>query len=167
MRRSGNLAESHTVLKAALSIQIKLLGEEHPDVLATLGGLASILEKEGTWAEAEMMRRQALELRRKQDGSEGAQALTEVEGLIRVLREQKKLDEAEQILGEMFTPAFLSKPASVKLLFQRADLMGRQGRWEDAAADAARCIEHQPAEHYYYHMLAPLLVVTRNRPAAV
>ena len=26
-------------------------------------------------------------------------------------------------------------------------------------------IAHQPAEHYHYHMLAPLLVVTRNRPA--
>jgi hypothetical protein len=43
--------------------------------------------------------------------------------------------------------------------------MGRQGRWEEAAADAARSIEHQPAEHYHYHMLAPLLVVTGNRPA--
>jgi len=165
MRRSGNLTESHAVLKAALSIQIKLLGGEHPDVLATLLGLASTLEAEGDWAEAEVVRRQILEWRRKQDGPESSQTLSEVEGLVRVLREQKKLDEAERVLAEALTPAFSSNPASVKLLFQRADLMGRQGRWEDAAADATRCIEYQPDEHYHYHMLAPLLVVTRNRPA--
>jgi serine/threonine protein kinase/tetratricopeptide (TPR) repeat protein len=165
MRQNGNLTESHAVLSAALSIQRKLLGEEHPDVLATLIGLGSTLEKEGNWAEVETLRRQTLELRRKRYGNEASQTLSEVEGLVRALREQKKLDEAEQVLGEALTPAFVSKPASVKLLFQRADLMGRQGRWEEAAADATRCIEHQPAEHYHYHMLAPLLVVTRNRPA--
>jgi len=165
MRENGNLTESHAVLNAALSIQRKLLGEEHPDVLATLIGLGSTLEREGNWAEAETVRRQTLELRRKRHGNEDPQTIAEVEGLVRALREQMKLGEAEEALGEALTPALLSKPASVKLLFQRADLMGRQGRWEDAAADAARCIEHQPEEHYHYHMLAPLLVVTRNRPA--
>jgi len=165
MRQSGNLNESHAVLNAALSIQRRLLGNEHPDVLATLLGLGSTLEKEGSWKEAEAVRRQILELRRKQYGNEAPQTLSEVEGLVRALREQKKLDEAEQILDEALTPAFLSKPASVKLLSQRADLMGRQGRWEEAAADATRCVEHQPDEHYHYHMLAPLLVVTYNRPA--
>ncbi len=165
MRRNGNLTESHAVLRAALSIQIKLLGEDHPDVLATMVGLASTLEKEGNWAEAEMVRRQTLELRRKRDGPENTQTIAEVEAFVRALREQKKLQEAEQILREALTPALVSKPASVKLLFQRADLLGRQGRWEAAAADAARCIEYQPAEHYHYHMLAPLLVVTGNRPA--
>lgn len=165
MRGNGNLTESHAVLNAALSIQRKLLGGEHPDVLATLTGLGSTLEKEGNWTEVEAVRRQALELRRKQHGNEDPQTVSEVEGLVRALREQRKLDEAEKLLGEALTPGLLSRPASVKLLFQRADLMGRQGRWEDAAADAARCIEHQPAEHYHYHMLAPLLVVTRNRPA--
>ncbi|MGE4178937.1 MAG: tetratricopeptide repeat protein [Limisphaerales bacterium] len=165
MRRNGNIPESHAVLSAALSIQRKLLGDDHPDVLATLIGLGSALEREGNWAEVETVRRQILELRRKQSGNEASQTVSEVEGLVRALREQKKLDEAEQVLGEALTPEFSSKPASVKLLFQRADLMGRQGRWEDAAADAVRCIGHQPAEHYHYHMLAPLLVVTGNRPA--
>jgi eukaryotic-like serine/threonine-protein kinase len=164
-RRIGDLTESHAVLQAALSIQIKLLGEEHPDVLATLLGLGSTLEMEGDWAEVEVVRRQTWGLRRKLDGPENPQTLSEVEALVRALREQNKLAEAETVLGEVLTPALLSKPASVKLLFQRADLSGRQGRWEDAVADAARCIEHEPAEHYHYHMLAPLLVATGNRPA--
>jgi len=165
MRRSGNYSESHAVLKAALSIQIKLLGEEHPDVLATLLGLASAFEQEGNWAEAEVVRRQTLAFRRKQDGPESPQTISEVEGLVRALREQQKFDDAERVFEDALTPSLLSKPASVKLLFQRADFMGRQGRWEDAAADATRCLERQPEEHYHYHMLAPLFLVTRNHPA--
>jgi len=165
MRRSDNLTEAHAVLNAALSIQRKLLGEEHPDVLATLLGLGSTLEKEGNWVEAEAVRRRSLELIRKRDGTDDIQALWAVEALVRTLREQKKLDEAEKVLAEALTPKNLNKPESVNLLFQRTDLMGRQGRWEEAMVDAARCVDHQPAEHYHFHLLAPLLVVTRNIPA--
>ncbi len=165
MRQNGNLTESHTVLNAALSIQRKLLGDEHPDVLATLTGLGSTLEKEGNWVEAETVRQQTLELKRKQFGNDDPQTVLEVEGLARALWEQRKFDEAERVLAHALTPTLLREPVSVKLLFQRADFMGRQGRWEEAAADAARSIEHQPAEHYHYHILAPLLVVTQNRRA--
>ncbi len=165
LRRNGRLTESHAVLSAALSIQRKLLGEEHPDVLATLLGLGATLEKEGTWPEAEAVRRQSLELIRRRNGPGDTQALWAVEALVRTLREQKKLAEAESVLSETLTPEVLDKPASVSLLFQRADLMGRQGRWQEAAVDAVRCIDFQPDEHYNYHILAPLLVVNRNRPA--
>lgn len=165
MRRSGKFAESHAVLNAALSIQRKLLGDDHPDVLATLIGLGAVLEKEGHWADMETVLRETLELRRKRYGNEGPEILSETESLVRALREQKKFTEAEQVLAATLTPAVLNQPASLKLLFARADLMGRQGRWAEAAADAAKCVEYQPSEHYNYHMLAPLLVVTRDRQA--
>jgi tetratricopeptide (TPR) repeat protein len=141
-------------------------------VLATLREVSSTLEKEGKWQEVERVRRQALEIRRKQDGSEDPDTILEVVGLVRALREQKKLVEAEQVLGEALTPALLSNranakllSASVKLLYQRADLMGWQGRWKEAATDAARCIEREPTENYYYYLLAPLLVMNRDLPA--
>ena len=69
------------------------------------------------------------------------------------------------MLREALSPALLRNPASVKLLHQRVNIMGSQGRWKEAAADAARCIELKPSEHYYYHILAPLLVMNRNLPA--
>jgi len=165
LRRSGNLSASHAVLDAALSIQRKLLGDDHPDVLATLIGLGSVLEKEGTWAEVEAVRRQTVEMRRKRDGTDDSQTISEIEGLVRALREQEKLSEAEAALAEALTPSLLRKPASVKLLLHRADLMGRQGRWEEAARDSVLAMEHQPDEHYHYHRLAPLLVLTGNLPA--
>lgn len=165
MRRTGDLVESHAVLRAALSIQRKLLGDDHPDVLATLIGLAATLEKEGDWAEVELLRRNILALRRKDANTPVLQTLAEVEALARALREQKKLPEAERLLADTLTLTMLTNPASLNLLFLRADLMGRQGRWEEAAADAARCVEFQPGEHYHYHMLAPLLVLSGDRRA--
>jgi tetratricopeptide (TPR) repeat protein len=134
-------------------------------VLATERGLSSTLEKEGNWQELERVRRQALEIRRQQDGIQNPDTILEVVGLVRALREQKKLVEAEQVLGEALTPVFLRDPASVKLLYQRADLMGWQGRWKEAAADGSRCIEREPTEHLHYHILAPLLVMNGDLPA--
>jgi serine/threonine protein kinase len=134
-------------------------------VLATVSGLSSALERNGNWEEVEKMRRQALDIRRNLYGSEHPDTILEVVELVRVLREQRKLVAAEQLLGEALTPAFLKNPASAKLLYLRADLMGHQGRWIDAANDAARCIEREPTEHLHYHLLAPLLIVNRNFPA--
>jgi tetratricopeptide (TPR) repeat protein len=132
---------------------------------STLRELSLSLEKEGNWKEVERMRRQALEIRRKRDGVENPDTISEVDGLVRALREQKKLGEAEQVLGEALSPAVLRSPASVKLLYQRADLMGWQSRWKEAAADASRCVEREPTEDYYYYLLAPLLAMNRDLPA--
>jgi hypothetical protein len=41
---------------------------------------------------------------------------------------------------------------------QRVDILGRQGRWREAAADASMTVQYEPAEHYGYHTIAPLLV---------
>jgi tetratricopeptide (TPR) repeat protein len=43
--------------------------------------------------------------------------------------------------------------------------LGRRGRWEEAATNAALVLKHQPDDHYRYHTLAPLLTITGNRPA--
>jgi len=164
MRQRGNLAESHSILNAALSIQRKLLGDDHPATIDSLRTLGLVLEAEGKWEEAETTHRETLSLRRKRDGNEDRATLAEVEGLIRALKAQNKFADAEQVLNEALTPEFIKKPASVKLLALRVDLRGRQGRWQEAAADAALALEHEPEEHYRYHMLAPLLVITGDRP---
>jgi serine/threonine protein kinase len=133
--------------------------------LSTVRGLSSTAEKRGNWREVEKLRRQSLELSHKLNGSEHPDTISDVEELVRALRAQSKLLEAEQVLRGALTPAFLRNPASAKLLYRRADLMALQGRWTDAAADAARCIERQPTEQYYYHVLAPLLIMNGDLPA--
>jgi tetratricopeptide (TPR) repeat protein len=165
MQQQGNRQESHAVLKAALSIQHKLLGESHADSLETLHVLGWIFESENNLAEAESAYRGGFILRRKKSGNEDRATLAELESLVRVLVAQKKFDEAEQHLGEVLTPALVRQPASANLLALRTDLLGRQGRWEEAMTNATLVLEHQPTEHYRFHTLAPLLVITRNRPA--
>jgi eukaryotic-like serine/threonine-protein kinase len=44
-------------------------------------------------------------------------------------------------------------------------MMGRCARWQEAAKDATLLVQYQPTEHYNYHRLAGLLVMTQNRPA--
>jgi tetratricopeptide (TPR) repeat protein len=164
-REQGNLTASDALMSAALSLQRKLLGEGNPDTLYTLGGLARTLEGEGKLAQAEAADREALASWRKLAGKDSPQALRELENLIRVLTAQKKYDEAEQFLNEVLTPEFIRQPLSSAFLIEQADLKGRQGKWPEATAAAALALEHNPEDHYRYHVLAVLLAITHNRPA--
>jgi tetratricopeptide (TPR) repeat protein len=123
------------------------------------------LEGESKWPEAETVHREALAISRKKWGHESPEALADLENLVRVLTTQKKFDESEQLLGEVLTPTFVKQPSSVNFLVQRVNLMGRQGRWQEAVADAALLLQLQPTDHYHYHRLAGLLAITQNRPA--
>ena len=78
---------------------------------------------------------------------------------------QKKFVETEQLLEEALTPAIVRQPSSCNLLAQRVELMGRQGRWQEAAPTATLVVEYQPTDQFRYHTLAALLAVIQNRPA--
>jgi tetratricopeptide (TPR) repeat protein len=82
-----------------------------------------------------------------------------------VLTAEKKFDQARQELDITLTPAFAKQPASVDLLSERVDLLACQGRWKEAASDQALALEYQTSDHYHYHKMAGLLVMTRNRSA--
>jgi tetratricopeptide (TPR) repeat protein len=77
---------------------------------------------------------------------------------------EKKFGEAEQVLDQALTPGIGSEPGTFGILAERVDLLGHQGRWPEAVADAALLLKYQPAEHYHYHILAALLVINHNRP---
>ena len=130
----------------------------------TLRSLGLALEAARKWPEAESVYREALTISRSK-GDEDSEALVDLDRVVRALTAQKKFDEAQQLLDRVLTPAFAVKPSSVNLLVQRVDVMGRRGRWREAAADAALALEHQLTEHYRYHTLAALLAMTGDRSA--
>jgi len=130
----------------------------------TLRKLGLALEAERKWPEAESVHREALAISR-QKGDEDPETLVDLERVVRVLTAEKKFVEAQQLLDKMLTPAFVAKPASVSLLVLRVNVMGRRGRWREAAADAALALENQLTEHYRYHTLAALLAMAGDRPA--
>jgi tetratricopeptide (TPR) repeat protein len=145
------------MLNAALSIQRKVLGDCHPDVLATLRGLALTLEQEKNWADAERVRREALVQWRKRAGDYDPEVIAEMEALIRVLVAEKKNDEAKTLLDQALTPSFLGQPSSTSLLALRIDLRARRSQWQEAASDAAWALRHQPNNNELYRILAALL----------
>jgi tetratricopeptide (TPR) repeat protein len=69
-----------------------------------------------------------------------------------VLEKQGRLTEAEELLLADV------QPQSVAFLRERRSFLARHGRWTEAAADAAKAIELDPADHTLYHGLATLLL---------
>ena len=61
----GNLEEAVPLLKQALEISKKALGEEHPDVAMDMSNLAGVLLRQGHTEEAARMGKQALAINEK------------------------------------------------------------------------------------------------------
>jgi len=64
-----------------------------------------------------------------------------LERLVRVLTAEKKFLEAQQLLDDALTPTFVMQSSSANLLVQRLNVMGRRGRWQEAAANASLALE--------------------------
>jgi serine/threonine protein kinase/tetratricopeptide (TPR) repeat protein len=163
MRQRGKLTEADAVLSTALSIQQKLLGASSPASLNSLRLLALTLEGEGKWTEAEAVRREGLGLRRRLAGQEAPETLEEADGLVRALIHQDRLEEADKVVAENLSESLAGRSEGIGLMAQRIYLAGRREQWAPAARDAARLVELEPANHYRYHLLAPLLVLADDR----
>jgi ankyrin repeat protein/nucleoside phosphorylase len=69
-RDRGMYEEAEVMNRRALEASERVLGNEHPDTLASVGSLASVLRDQGKYEEAEAMNRRALEAREKVLGNE-------------------------------------------------------------------------------------------------
>jgi serine/threonine protein kinase/tetratricopeptide (TPR) repeat protein len=164
LESQGKWSEAEAVWRESLMLWRKRGGIEEQQSMFTLRRLGLALEAARKWPEAESVYREALTISRKK-GDEDSEALVDLDRVVRALVAQKKFVEAHLLLDGILTPAFIAKPASVNLLIERVDVMGRRGRWREAAADAARALEHQLTDHYRYHILAALLAIAGDRPA--
>jgi eukaryotic-like serine/threonine-protein kinase len=164
LESQGKWSQAQEVWQESLVLWRKRGGIEERQSMFTLRKLGLALEAARNWPEAESVYREALTISRKK-GDEDPEALVDLERVVRVLTAEKKFVEAQQLLDKMLTPAFVAKPASVSLLVLRVNVMGRRGRWREAAGDAALALENQLTEHYRYHTLAALLAMAGDRPA--
>jgi serine/threonine protein kinase len=164
LESQGKWPEAEALWRQSLSLWRKRGGKEEQQSMYTLRRLGLALEAAHKWPEAEMFYREALAISRKR-GDEDSEALVDLDRVVRALTAQTRFAEAQQLLDTILTPAFVSKPTSANLLVERVNLMGRRGRWQEAAADAALLLENQLTDHYHYHTLAALLAMIRNRPA--
>jgi tetratricopeptide (TPR) repeat protein len=73
---------------------------------------------------------------------------------------QNKVAEAEKMFAELLPPKAPEQPLTPALLGARGEFRARCGRFAEAAIDFRKAKEANPAEHGWWHELAPLLVVT-------
>ena len=162
LEAEGKWPEAEAVWRESLAAWRKRGGNEEPQSVYTLRKLGSALESEGKWSEAESLHREAMAISRKRGGNEDPEALADLGRLVSDLVAQTKFGEAEQLLGVVLTSAFVSRPSSLYLQWQRVDLMGLQGRWQEATADAVLILKVEPTESFNYHRLAGLLAITHD-----
>jgi tetratricopeptide (TPR) repeat protein len=164
LEHDGKWADAEGIWRESLVLWRKRGGTEEQQSMYTLRKLGLALEAQHNWVEAESVWREALSLSRKK-GEEDSEALADLERLVRVLANERKFAEAQDFLDKVLTPAFVMQSSSVNLLVQRVNIMGRRGRWQEAAADAALALDNQPTDHYRFHTLIGLLAMTHDRSA--
>jgi len=142
LEAEGKWSEAEEIWRESLSLWGKRGGVEERQSMYTLRKLGLVLEPARRWPEAESVYREALTISRMK-GDEDPEAVVDLDRVVRALTAQKKFVEAQQLLDRILTPAFVAKPASVNLLALRLNVMGRRGRWQEAAADAALALENQ------------------------
>jgi tetratricopeptide (TPR) repeat protein len=153
--------EAVAVWRESLAPWRKRNGIDGQESMYTLRKLGLALMADRKWPEAESVWHEALSISSKK-GDEDPEALSDLGRLVSVLASEKRFAAAQQLLDRMLTPALMTQPSSADLLAARVNLMGRQGRWPEAADDALLVLKEQSNDHYNYHRLAALLVETHQ-----
>jgi tetratricopeptide (TPR) repeat protein len=97
LHAQGRYAEAETLVRRALAIRLKALGEGHPDTAASYNRLAANLHAQGRYAEAETLVRRALAIRLKALGEDHPDTGRAYQGLAVSLLGQGKYAEAETL----------------------------------------------------------------------
>jgi tetratricopeptide (TPR) repeat protein len=99
----GDLAGARKLQEQVLEIRRRILGEEHPDTITSMGNLAATLQAQGDLAGAQKLQEQVLEIMRRILGEEHPNTLTSMSNLAVTLSDQGDLVGArklqEQVLG--------------------------------------------------------------------
>jgi serine/threonine protein kinase len=165
MGDEGKWSESEAMAQEVLAIRRKQLGPEHQLIAASLADVAWAAGHQGKLDEVESLQREAVKMQRKLLGDSHPASVDSLQNLYETLESEGKSAESQQILNDALTPSLKKQPSSAKLLALLAGRLARQERWSEAATNAALAVEYQPGIPDYYHLLAPLLVITHNQPA--
>merc|ERR1711937_1003590 len=99
-RKMGKLQEAEPLHQQSLTIQKKVLGEEHPDVAASLNNLANLLQRMGKLQEAEPLYKESLAIFKKVLWSEHPLVVMSLFNVAMLLQAMGKLQEALSMMQE-------------------------------------------------------------------
>ncbi|MFP5272146.1 tetratricopeptide repeat protein [Coleofasciculus sp.] len=93
----GLYEQAEPWFKDCLSVTVQRLGENHPDVAASLDNLANLYSFQGWYEKAKPLFLQALELRKRLLGENHADVATSLHGLAKLYMAQQYYDQAEPL----------------------------------------------------------------------
>ena len=141
----GLYPEGEPHLRKALEIRRRLLGEDAPETLETMGHLALLLTNTGDYPAAEMLLRETLAARRRVLGEEHRQSLGAMNDLGQLLRRQGKLADAEALYRqalETARPALGEEdPDTLSMMHNLAVLLRHRGQLDEAEGLYKRVLE--------------------------
>ncbi|WP_130758759.1 tetratricopeptide repeat protein, partial [Microcystis aeruginosa] len=80
-----------------LDLRKRLLGDNHPDVAASLNNLAGLYKSQGRYTEAEPLYREALDLRKRLLGDNHPDVAASLNNLAGLYKSQGRYTEAEPL----------------------------------------------------------------------
>ncbi|CAN5632702.1 hypothetical protein BH09PLA1_BH09PLA1_06380 [soil metagenome] len=86
--------------QTALALRRRVLGDDHPDTLQSIGDMGYLLQAQGKLSEAEPLYREALERYRRVLGDDHPGTLISISNMGALLQAEGKLSEAEPVLRE-------------------------------------------------------------------
>lgn len=143
----GLYAEAEVLTSESYHARGKVLGKQHPDTLASVSNLASVIRRrnQDRYKEAEKLTRRALKGRKKVLGKEHPETLKSVNNLALVLQNQGRYEEAEVLIRQALVgkeKVFGKEHANtLKSVGNLASVLRNQGRYKEAEVLTRRALE--------------------------
>ncbi|XRB10325.1 EF-hand domain-containing protein [Pseudoscourfieldia marina] len=132
----GKYAKAEPLYREALDGCRRVLGDAHPQTLASISGLAILLSDQGKYAKAEPLYREALDGCRRELGDTHPRTLGSINNLAGLLSDQRKYADAEPLLREALDGYRRelgdAHPDTLMSINNLAMLLSAQGKYADA-----------------------------------
>ena len=132
----GRWKEAAKLEALVMETRKQVLGEEHPDLLGSMGNLAISYGKQGRWKEAEELEELVMEKMKRVLGEEHPHSLMSMSNLASTYSKQGRWKEAEELgVQVMETRKRLlgeEHPDSLMSMGNLASTYWDQGRWKEA-----------------------------------
>ena len=143
-RNIGDFGPAEKHLERAYNVQREQLGQEHPDTLGTMEGLARVYWRQGRYDKAQLLFTKTVEGRRKVLGEEHPDTLYSMNDLAMLYYSQGRYKKAELLYTTMLqiSRAFLGDSVCTMLFMGNlATVYRSQGRYSEAENLYVRAME--------------------------
>jgi len=122
-RQQGKYTQAEALYTKVVDIQRRVLGEEHPNMLLSMNGLAVLYERQQKIAQAEALYTKVIAVQRRILGPQHPDTMNTMKNLATMRLANQKFAEAEPLLRELVSDAEKTNSDS----WQRFDLQSMLG----------------------------------------